>query len=148
MEGRVPASFGALFLNQLKVALCIRGKGLSQFNILPKEETDALQSVAGGENTIDLTSCFKIFDRLFPSESTVAAIKIYYRKGKEVHTQVSAVLLQSDTTVSQLLSQRGLDPGLVVRTQGVSLHGGTPLEFLQKECMYADGFVHLVTLSN
>lgn len=156
IEPRSPHLFGSLFLNQLKVALSMQGKGLSQLNILPKEETDILQSIAAGGGGVhvppmNLDSFFQVFNSVFLSaEATVGAIKIYLRKGGEVHTQVTSAAFANATVSKLILSKWEVDEyaGLKVFTQGIELHPDTPLEFLQRECCYADGFVHLVVLQS
>lgn len=162
IEPRSPYLFGSLFFNQLKVSLSMQGKGLSQLNILPKEETDILQSIAAGGGGADvppmnIDSFFEVFNSVFRfTEASVGAIKIYLRKGGEVHTQVTSAAfeessLSGEATVSKLLlSKWEVEDyaALKVFTQGIELHPDTPLEFLQRECCYADGFVHLVVLES
>ena len=147
IEPRSPELFGSLFLNQLKVALSVRGKGLSQLNILPKDETDILQSLAGGGNHVNLDAFFGVFDSIFSTPTKVAAVKLYLALEGQIHTRVASVAFEAETTVSQLVSNLGVEgSGLKIWTQGVCLHGETPVEFLQQHCVYADGFVHLVTV--
>ena len=151
--------FASLFLNQIKVALSIRGKGTSQFNVLSKECVDELQAIAGGaaedendHNTFD--SFLRAFATVFPrvegiSGTGVSAVKLYHVRGDEMDSIVLSVPAEKEgrsTTVSDVLAEFNLSGSCW--SHGILLSDDTPIEFLQNQCYYADGFVHLVVLNS
>jgi hypothetical protein len=156
---RPAIAFASLFLNQIKVALSIRGKGTSQFNVLSKECVDELQAIAVGvtdsnEDQSSIDNFLHSFTSVFPkvegiSGSGVAAVKLYHLRGDELDSIVLAVPVERDgrsTTVRDVSSEFRLCGSCW--THGILLSEDTPIEFLQNQCYYADGFVHLVVLNS
>lgn len=141
------SDFPALFLNQIKLALTICGRGLSQFNILTREHIDTLQSIARSPD-VSVNQFWEAHGLLFETSPGVAAVKLYVCTRSEVFSTVIAVPLlngENKTTVGDILREYDLK-GVI--TQGVVLFEETPIHFLQSGCMYADGFVHLVSFTS
>jgi hypothetical protein len=157
IDYKAPQLFGSLFLNQIKVALTMRGKGVSQFNILSKENVDALQMIASGvTNDEDILQTFHNSSRdVFPQSeadsltgSGVAAVKVYVLGKDEVFSTVMSVPFlgsSGPSTVDDILSRYDLS-GYCCLTHGITLKPDTPIEFLQHNCDFADGFVHLIAI--
>ena len=154
----------SLFVGQLKMALVIRGQGLSQFNTLPQNVIESLRSIALGPSTgigFGINTFLEGSKALFlrnvdsnPTQSTdslFAAVKLHFldADANEFQSVVLKVpLLQSSpksvTTVQNILDDTMLSSSTRIVTQSAELDLETPVEFLQHHCAYADGFVHLV----
>ena len=158
IDYKSPQIFSSLFLNQIKVALAMRGIGHSQFNILCREDTNVLLSMAGGQLPEDLlypseAAYRRVYDSIFPKShvSRIAAVKLYYADRPHVYSAVVPVAYDTagvPTTVADILTQSALPDHSLVVSNGVALKPDTPVEFLQTRCCYADGFVHLIVSVN
>ncbi len=157
MKYQTPDSFSSLFLNQIKVSLCMNGIGLGALNIVPREQIDRLLSIAGGHQpptpsiNMDLSEFQLVFHSLFThldaeNRSKIAALKIYIVDGEStISSAVVAVPIEREgcpTTITEVLNSFAIKGKAV--TAGVELMESTPVRFLREECLYADGFCHVV----
>lgn len=133
-------------INQLKAALVIRGMGLSRFNILSREMTETLENFWSG-STGSTSDFLNVFQSLFPEScdsscNQTSAVKVHLEFQGRIHSVILSVLF--GTTISDISSKLRLSRDCIFVTQGINLLPETPIEFLQNNCVYADGFVHLV----
>ena len=141
--------FPALLINQLKLALTICGKGLSQFNVMPRDQIDRLQAIAITDSK-DLEGFWDAQKGLFDPSSRIAPVKVYFVSRQEIFVTVIGVPLYTGdrkTTIGDLMESYDIIAEEVI-CQGVSVWRDTPVEFLRNECIYGDGFVHLVSFTS
>jgi hypothetical protein len=153
MSFRSNMDVDSLFLHQIKSGLMARGKGLSQFNILSRDDLNILRSLAAScelsaELYPDLLGFSKLFGDLFAG-STSIALKIYVVRCDKIYTATWSFGHDSSvSTIKDILEFFDLPSTCPSLSLGCSLSNETTLRFLQENCCYGDGFVHLVVKLN
>ena len=133
--------FSSLLINQLKASLVIRGYGLGSFNILDRSAMDSLRYIS---DRADVSDFLRVFKAVFPERDSVCATKIYTVEDGLIHT--TTLQLSATMTIDEILLKIQLASNSKMFTHGVQLLGTTPVGFLQTQCPYSDGFVHLISI--